>query len=780
MSKSDDIKNEFLEFERFFNYFAETLADATKKVEVYSNTMDSLIRSSLDREVSIKNANKITEAEVKKSVKNIMETYERMGIQFGEKGKKIIQHLQDTAIAQAKSSKGLSNEKFKKDFLNVGMSEIFIRQQRALEKGDNNSFIKDFSSNKMAKTFSEEMNKKLGLQFNSFNYKIESFFGNHFREAGKNLKAFGRELLEGLEKSKFVGGALTDTFKLLGLMGASWLSHFGQLGRILGGAFYVVMSTAGPQLVNLLLKGMGSLVGNIGRFLGNKFLDLGKFLGKGAVDLAIKGGGAIGDLAKAGTNAQRALAVGKIAGGLGIATAGATGAFLAGREAGKDWKSGHKGRAVGFGIGAGLMGAGGIAAIVGLFSAAVAPFALPLVAIGAGVAVLVALWKHHSDFIKNAFKKVGSFLGKALEFMLMFNPIFTAIKWIRDNWPWGSGGGKGIISNAGEAVSNVSHKVKMMGSDGVTSYGRMKVAKDGSILNLHQLSQKEASEALQAYEKADPTSFNRLYEWADSKHANFKSFETDAVKFNEKGQKTGALLYRGASQDLDEIRSQLYDLFVSRGMSDAEARKKANALSFTSGKATGSNTQHTINVAKMMGSHADPYARGVDLGGGSLWSYSDYKDKGVQKIISGVVSKHGISKITAEGTEGKSTAPHLDLKQSGFYVPEGAKQNLADYEASQKVTAQKHSIDAMAILNKLDPKKAEDIEKIHGDKAGTYAEMTLLHDKTLGGKVEYNKEKGWIQTKDNKQYKIEVANPDGNKDFKEAMVTISKVANVGV
>lgn len=766
----------------------------------FSKTLGDEIRKVFANEFSAKNSRNLTSKEIDNGFKLVLNRLEKMGLKPDNEFKSEMRSLINAMKKYTSSPTGNISQvelinKFIKD------TETFIKASQDASRKGETKYFENISGGKVGKEILKEIRESLNGRRNGILGRIDDtteklldFLGEQKKENKKNLENFGKELLDGLEKSKFVGGALTDTFKLLGLMGASWLSQFGQLGRILGGAFYVVMSTMGPQLVNLLLKGMGSLFWNttkflgsklldLGKFLGTKFLDLGKFAGRGALNLAVKGGGALGDLATAGTNVQKALAVGKIAGGLGVATAGIAGAVLAGKEAGKDWKSGHKGRAVGFGVGAGLMGAGGIAAIVGLFSAAVAPFALPLVAIGAGIAGLVALWKHHSDFIKSAFKKVGSFIGKALEFMLMFNPIFVAIKWIKEHWPWG-GGGKGIVSSVKDATSNLSHNVKMLSKDGVTSYGKMKVAKDGSILNLHELSQAEASETLQAYEKSDPTRFNRLYEWADAGHANMKSFETDAVRFNDKGQKTGALLYAGASQDLDDIRSQLYTLFKSRGMSDREALEKANALRFTSGKATGSNTQHTINVAKMMGSHADPYARGVDLGGGSLWSLRDYKDAEIQKIISGVVSKHGISKITAEDEGGKSTAPHLDLKQSGFYVPEGAKQNLAEYEASQKAIAQKHSIEAEAIYAKMVDKELYDSVRKGApeeeERKARYYE-NLLKKKEYG--ITYDKDKNeWIQIKNGEKSRIivENADPDGNKDFSDAILSISKIVNNGV
>ena len=81
-------------------------------------------------------------------------------------------------------------------------------------------------------------------------------------------KTFVSDLVEGLEKSKWVGGVMRDTFRLIGLLGANFLSKFGQLGRILGASFYIAMETAGPLLVKLLLQGMGKLFMNLPGMIG--------------------------------------------------------------------------------------------------------------------------------------------------------------------------------------------------------------------------------------------------------------------------------------------------------------------------------------------------------------------------------------------------------------------------------------------------------------------------------------------------------------------------------
>ena len=707
MSKSDDIKNNFLDIENFLNHFASVLGDASKNVQTYSETMEKLLKSSLEREVVIKNANKMTQAEVKRSVANMLDTFKRLGIELGDKGKNIVKHLEDIALAQAKSGR-LSNEKFKKDFMNVGLTELFKAQSKATLRGDTDSYIKNFSKNKVAKEIGEEVNKVLGIKTDNLSYKIQSFFGAHFKDADKKLEKFGKELIEGLEKSKFVGGALTDTFKLIGLMGASWLSQFGQFGRILGGAFYVVMSTMGPQLVNLILKGMGSLLWNttkflggklldLGKFLGTKFLDFGKFAGNGLVNMSMKAGGPLADLVTASTTGQKALAVGRLAGGATMGLAAGAGALYAGKEAISDWKSGHKGRAASFGVGGLALGAGAIAAIV---AGAFAPVTLILVGIGGAIVGLTALWKHHSDAIKGFFKKVSPFFSKVLDFIMMVNPIFMVIKKVMD-WILQTKVGEKIKEGVVNAYNNVKDAIfgKSQDTQQVEAIGSMGVNKAGGMLNVRGMNKMQASQAVSEYLKNRPDQFNNVYELSGSKHSYLGSFTNDLAIRNVQGQAQQAVLYKGAGADLEGAWQHL----VSSG---AMTQERAELLKYTSGRATASS-KHKKGGAR---SHDNIMNMVTDLGTANKWTDSEWKvafdalksyyaDKGYDLYYEGETAK-GETKFGQEFVAGLSNR-HFHIapsKGKEGMMPAGAEENIKQREAK----AEQHSINAMSLVKKLE------------------------------------------------------------------------------
>lgn len=765
---------------------------------------DSLLK---DIEVligTIKDSNKLNISELGKLQKMLSASTElKYQVGITPQVTKELRVLFEGLANKIRDKKEVSLEDVANKFSNVISSSI-EQSLRAENRGKpKEARLKNVSENDNLKEIIKEIKKNDIIQDSRFG-KLKDFFRESFKEVKKDFKNLGKDIVEGLAASKFVGGALKDTFTLLGLMGASWLSHFGKLGRVAGAAFYVAMTTAGPLLVNLILKGMGGLLGNLGKFIGSKLLDLGKLLapkflnvvkhpiasaktlGGVAANLAVKGGGSLGELITAGTTAQKAVALGKVAGGLGVAAAGATGAVLAGREAGKDWKSGHKGRAVGFGIGAGLMGAGGIAAIVGLFSAAVAPFALPLVAIGAGIAGLVALWKHHSEFIKSAFKKVGSFLGKALEFFLMFNPIFQAIKWIRDNWPFGkdkennNNGGNGFVNNLVQGV-----KSKFLGAIGkdqdekkVSTVGALELNKAGGMINIGKMNKMQASNAVVEYMNARPEQFKNAYELAGSKYVSLGSMTNDLAIRNKQGVATQAVLYAGASKNLENAWAAL----EAAGMS----KERAELMKYTSGRATADSTHKKYGAR----SHSNIMNMVTDLGVGNQWTDAEwrkaievlrpiYAAQGFDLQFEGK-DKNGKTIIGSEYVPGLSNKHfHVGLsKGKEGLMPESALKYQEQQEQQQKVTAERHQLQAMQLVKSLEgEERMREIRKnLDKTRDNSPEALEAEYKKELLNKYGVFAQKGkdgqehWMYT-DKSTMQIKEFDPTGNLDFLKKTMT---------
>lgn len=676
----------------------------------FSKTLGDEIRRAFSNEYYAKDRNNLTAREIDKALAIALSRLEKIGVKFEGDFKKEMQRQLNAVKKYASSPTGNVSQTEITNKLIKDIETLLKASQDASRKGEE-LYFKNVSSGKIEKEILKEIKESLYGKRNGFLGKIDDtteklldFLGEQKKEAKKDLKNLGKDLLEGLEKSKFVGGALSDTFKLLGLLGASWLSQFGQLGRILGGAFYIAMATAGPLLVSLLLKGMGKLIPlafrggfNLIKGLFKGGGKLGTFFSAGAGGVAqgasrvintpwgpmVDKAGVFAKGASNASNASKALRVGKIA----------TGAVkgIGGLVAGLALEAGAN-KAVDLGANAklahGLSGAG-----QGAITGAMLGSVIPVIGTGVGAAIGTVVGGL-SGVIK------GHFIDqrKKQDELLMIqneNKGFwkNLLDWLKNSklgkWLSGdssSGGGSSRNSRVevpyGAEVKSTSARAD---EKGARTIGNLKVAKDGSVLNISDMTQDQASAALQAYEKADPTGFNNVYEWADAGHASLGSFQTDAVK-KVNGKKTGALMYKGASSDLDALRDSL----IKAGMDPS----KANALAFTSGRMTGSNTRHS-GKGKWK-SHDNQYGLGFDLGAGGKWSQEDYDE--YMGMVKQFYADRGFDVYYEKAGQGKSSGMHFDVKPHKNIRTPGAIKNLED----QKAIAEKHSITAMDLVQKLE------------------------------------------------------------------------------
>ena len=754
MSKSNDSMNNFAEFEAFADYMSECLKDTSRSIKSFSETLNSVTKNVVEREVAIKNKERLSHAEIDKIISKYVDTLKKLNIELGKEGKEIVESFKGSAKVVADSKQGISAEKIKEEFKNLALTEVISKANSASRDGkDPSAFIKNFSDSKVAKAIAKEIDTSLGKNTDGAMYKLQGFFGEHFRQAKKDLKAFGADLIEGLAANKFVGGALKDTFKLIGLLGASWLSHFGRLGQILGTAFYVAMETAGPLLATLLVKGLGSVIGKGFLTLGNTVWKAASFIalgaGKGLMNLSVRGGGSIAELATAGSIGQKISAVAKVGGALGGGALGLGGAFLAGREAVKDWKSGNKGRATAFGVGAGFLGAGGIAAIATLFTAAAAPFVAPLLAIGAGIAGLTALWKKYGENVKKWFgerkkdtedwiKEHKDSLKAVTDILLLFNPALLGIKkvveWIWDILPWGKNkgnvdengnpipapeSGKGgsnaygsDLATTGRVGRNPTSAELLKGKTdrtGHLSLGKMteadwqradtlapKYGSMGEIVNLGQMSKKRAQEVVEADIKAKGS--KSFYEKLDESIINKGSFGTDIP-----------YAARGTSQKFKE---------------DMEALSKAG-INTSGAKIT--SAIGTLGSREKMSPHS--YSSSVRGHFSSLGTTID---------VTPLYRKDG-SRITQADLKRAGLGNYwLNVEGDHEHIAMGQLQWQKDYKKEkQKVVAEQHSMDAAYILMKEDEKLARKILKEHSSE--TPEEIGKRYEEALNKKGIYNR-----------------------------------------
>lgn len=706
MSKSSGNNNDInmVFIERLIN----AIGDLTIKIEEINRALFSgdFIDRAFSKHFSKYNQSQMTSSDFERAAKNFVkdiENFLKVNYNIGTTKR---EHAATDALVKGLSdsySGSQVNDKIADRMLtqikNFFSSAVF-ESMKGAQKGQKNSdlyFTNTLDNEKLTAAY-KEFARRIGVSFDETSLKLMAFFQNLENKKEKKTAGFVNDLIEGLEKSKWVGGALRDTFRLVGLLGANWLSQFGQMGRILGGAFYIAMETAGPLLVNMLLKGMGSLFGRL--FAG----------GIGAWGLINKLpqngplGNAITTFYGGGTGAQKAAAAGRLA-IAGVASAGlGAGAMWAGGQAAQSFKQGDKVGGSAFGVGAvGL----GVAAIASLVAGISAPITLIAAAVG-GIAVGVgAIWKNREKIMEH-YKKHQGFYDKVLGFIDFVFPVFGILKnvinWWQDHF--------GEKSNAEDAYGNKNsfvQKVKnafgVKDTKAVEHIAGVGINKAGGVLGVEKLDKMSASRVAEEYFKQHPEQASNVYEKVGGKYASLVDFQNDWAIRNAKGQATSAVLYAGASENLEKM----WDALVSSG---AMTKERAELMKYTSGRSTASSPH-----AKG-GTHENIFNMVTDLGAAN-WTDAEWKkavevltpvldDMGFQLKYEGV-NKQGKTVFGDKFVSGLSNRHlHVQLRPGleNMAAP-GARENEMKYKA----VAEQHSLDIKRLAEFVDPEETKNIKK---------------------------------------------------------------------
>lgn len=713
MSKSS---NEDQRISTLAEHYAQALVDATVRLEEISKSLlnNSYVNQGASSSIAEYNKGKITADKTIKLLEKIEKQMENSlkadyGIEGAGSGKSraAINIFIETIAKRLGTSKidKVLEEKLIAAFKNFH-SSLIIESMKAEERNDKKGiyYKNTIGNEKLGKVY-KEFGEKIGLKLDDFKYSVTSLF--QWAQAGtkKALIGLGKDLIEGLEKSKWVGGALQDTFRLIGLLGANWLTKFGQLGRILGGAFYVAMTTAGPLLVNMLLKGMGKLFTSLPRMLSGLWGSAVKLSTNVRGPLSVFTPGRWGMMSGAG----KAASVGRLAGAGLAAGALGTGAFFAGRESYRSFKQGDKVGGSAFGIGAAGLG---VAAIAALVAGIAAPVTLIAAAIG-GIAVGVgALWKNREKILEH-YKKHKEFYNKLMAVMeLIMPPLFIlrkSIEWIIDHWPFGKKDKDGNENSPWQSFLNMIG----LGQDkkAVEHIAGVGVNKAGALLGIEKLDKMEASRVTEAY-------FNKygdraIYEKVGSKHASLIDFENDLAIRDKSGKATAAVLYKGASENLEKM----WDALVAQGMS----RERAELLKYSSGRST------LTSPHQKGGTHENIMNMVTDLAAAN-WTDSEWEaamevlkpmldEQGFQLVWEGKDAS-GKTTFSKDFVRGLSSNKHFHVQLKPGYEnmgPEVANENIANY----KTLKENYSMEVKNLAAFVDPKE---IEKIKKDRAQSMLE----------------------------------------------------------
>ena len=655
-SNNDDINMVFVE--RLVN----AIGDLTQRIEEINTSLfqGDFFDKAMSKHMATYKSSNMTSADMEKFGKALakdLENYLKVNYNVGmtQRGRSTVDtYFKEASAKYSGKDPSPFMDQMKTSIKNLYSSMTF-ESMRGAERGEKKSklYLTNTLDNERLKDTYKEFAKKLGVKLDETQDKFMNFFKDEEKKKEKKMRGFIDELIEGLSRSRWIGGALHDTFRLIGFLGASWLSHFGKLGKTLGAAFYVAMDMFGPTFAKLLLKGIGKLLMSLPTILGA--FGWGRAAGVTAGVLGAQW--AYGEAQDSAKKGKKGNAFAFKAGGTGMAIGGATLGVAGAASLGATTAT--------------AAGATGLAGALTAIATAITPWGAAILAIGGAVAGLSFLWKkYHKDSSdqrrksldeakksrENAEKYYGNsrkFMEKSFNFMDLWEPIAKVINTIKD---W-LGEHFGFLNKLGKVF---------------VQFGRMKVSKrDGAILNLSELSQREASTALQAYEN-DPTYgkfFRNVFEWVPGNKASFGSHTTDAVKMVN-GKVVGALSKKGTSREIDDLRA----LLIRGGMSS----RKAAEFVQTSGKLTGSNTQHMVGGQI---SHNNSYGLAIDLAGGGSWTARDYYNN--YDAIKKYYAARGFKVNLEKPGQGKSTGFHYDIKPMSNFRPAGAQKNMSVYNNAQ-------------------------------------------------------------------------------------------------
>ena len=758
-------------------------------IKLFSTEMMKIIEDKFLKNVNVKDSSNLTKKELREIKEYLKSAFATIGMGTTASSK-AFETLFQGAIQKLETGLPIQMDRLAA-ILSNSISQMISTSEGARAGGKGREYFKasnDLTSKDMVVAVAKAMGMELDKQTHDFLSFVRGEYSNNQKKARKTLADY---LIEGLAANKFIGGAMNDTLRLVGFLGASVLKNIPLIGKFIAPVFYGVMQALGPVLTQAVITGIvqgmtASIIGNLfsgllGRLggkalgqVGSNLLNKGAMIGWGSQlgEVAVKtapysatmtGWGAAGmTTAQTGANigantvAQTGTKAGLLRGALGTAgkVAGkvlpALGVLLEGGTAVSEWRKGNKGKASMHGASAAL----GTAAIVAGATGVGAPVALILGALSIITGLIGAFMKQS--------KRSDEENKQYQEYMKENNA------WLSSDAPQRSllyGNSPGTLGE--EATQNLKRRSKALSTKAdekvARTIGKLQLSKGGAILNARSFTQAEFAKQLELYRKTDPESFNRLYELLPQGTANLNSYTTDAILRNDKGEKV-ALGYKGATQDLEDARR----LLVRGGMSP----EKADMLMYSSGMMTGSNVSHSDSGKYNFKSHGNMYGFGFDLAA-PKWTREDwqiaypilknlYKMKGFDANYE--VRKNGKSVFTTPERDYNKSA-HIDAKPMKNFKPVGAYVN-------ESVSSTNHNLDVKKAISSLTPEEKNKFTK--AIKETPYQGSS---------KEEYNEYVEGILKKlssnTNAGASTIVADPTGNNDFLQIQATMANYNNFG-
>ena len=547
-----------------------------------------------------KDSNKITEKEVDKVTKTILTELRTM---FGGNAAltSYVKLMTELLKDMANRDKGL-NEVEMTNRIIASLSNMFQASYDAKRSGQGTVLVNyesskakgDSGAQKLIATFIPQHLVKI----NSAIEKVLDFWNEHRAGEKARQRRFVDDLVEGLAKSKWVGGVLMDLVKLASYFAASWLKQFGTLGKVLAVGVIAAAPLIGTIIANVLTK---ALVGGITNVLKAGLLGLGtllkatfmSFTNRELLTSTLRG---------APTVAKGSITNGSLAVGSFLA-AGAVGMMAADSFKQGDTRNKWAGGILGLGsLGFGAAGLASSLAPLFPLLAPIAPIALAVAAVATGVGMIVKFWPQIVGFFEKILQwlgimakedEKGGYKGGAPTVFENLNKDFS--------------GEKGVNLKSRKEGKELSAK-ELEAWNRANFQTEAKVGADGAILNFGQMTQQRAGLEMERIRKENPEAWDKLYEYIPFEGVNGKiygnksDFGTDLISPDGKGFYAA----KGSMARMDAANAYL------------ESKGYQGAMQFTGGIATAGNFETLQASPHKLKGHDSPYAAKFDIGQRSI------------------------------------------------------------------------------------------------------------------------------------------------------------------
>lgn len=226
-----------------------------KPIDPISQSLLEDIKASVEAQVDIANRQQLESKETKKVFEAIRAYLKSEGL----RGTKFSGKLAQVQGAMLKDSTIVKLDKLEKLIANLVSSGV-VQTQMAAARGDKNSIFNQSSRDSavyqhVVNDLSKNQKANIIFGITGLQRWLLSSANNIIADQDKKNKGLVNALIDGLAANKFVGGALQDTTKLMGLMLGSWVKNKvgGPLGGLLG-AGTVVLSQIVASVVPIVLQ----------------------------------------------------------------------------------------------------------------------------------------------------------------------------------------------------------------------------------------------------------------------------------------------------------------------------------------------------------------------------------------------------------------------------------------------------------------------------------------------------------------------------------------------